>query len=774
MEELWEGAQADNNDIDVMEEASVQYSVSVGGVSYFATSFMSDQGSSTNPSQLIDMGRWMQQIEIPDVMYDTPSFSGKTMLAVSPRHFVLTHTTQSASNQSGATTVDITLEGDFLVPLIQEEWLITDRAVRLTDLQGNGWIFITPDDSQCTLSLNAQGALIAKRSITSLSSAQEISISLLIIPAKNINESQLDAYLYPDTTTRVAYAQLNTQGQEREARTYAPWDDVRGVYLVSLDSLASMGWPSNVANWSNPDVHNWYNRHRIVLESTATNSVSIPIAFDGPVNTTGYITSGAGMLRDENLNPIGLPIQVSKNWHEPGYWPNWYHFYSSPVLTESATHELELTIVDSKWGETYAASHAQLSLIGWGVNQQWDESALGAWGESITYDPDLTLNRAMIDDVRPFLVDTNGEWSWTGNVGGADFLKYTDDGNTNHRLGRLRTDYAETGPNLTDVSYIGITDDEKIAATMQTHLGRTDDVVRSFYHISYTFLEDVSYSRMAFFQVAADRYGDNGFTQAAYGNASTVTTELAIPSSGSTGYASISDRGIELSGDAPWVFLYNSTKTGGNLPEDNADVGYIVRDFHAEIGTDTITTPHINIYRTNNGGYQYSFELGLPYDASHMTIPAGSTVEAIIEYVVLPADLDEYYGDSIHMISRTGWGTSDIMRQFANDNLQEVAMSIGTLVHTHPIEINSDPGPTAAHFELGGGIGYIPITITGLQRNDGWALEKMNSAGSWEAVDQSVDVNDYWQTLFCPQTQTYSITFNVLQDTPTEYRLQWY
>ncbi|MAA80096.1 MAG: hypothetical protein CL916_12645, partial [Deltaproteobacteria bacterium] len=323
-------------------------------------------------------------------------------------------------------------------------------------------------------------------------------------------------------------------------------------------------------------------------------------------------------------------------------------------------------------------------------------------------------------------------------------------------------------------SYIGITNDEKVAATMQTHLGRTDDVVRSFYHVSYTFLEDVSYNRIAFFQVAADRYGDNGFTQAAYGNASTVATEKSIPSSGSTGYASTSDRGIALTGDAPWVFLYNSTKTGGNLPEDNADVGFIVRNFHAEIGSETITTPHINIYRTNNGGHQYSFELGLPYDASNMTIPAGSTVEAIIEYVVLPADLAEYYGDSIHMLNRTGWGTSDIMRQFADENQQDLTMTVGTLIHTHPIEIESKTGPTAAHFTLNGGIGYIPITITGLQRSDDWVLEKLNSTGSWEAVDQSVYEHDYWQTLFVPQTQTYSITFNVLQDTPTEYRLQWH
>ena len=48
-----------------------------------------------------------------------------------------------------------------------------------------------------------------------------------------------------------------------------------------------------------------------------------------------------------------------------------------------------MTFAHSKWGEAHAAAHTQLSLIGWGRNQQWDESSLGSFGESVTYDPDL-------------------------------------------------------------------------------------------------------------------------------------------------------------------------------------------------------------------------------------------------------------------------------------------------------------------------------------------------------------------------------------------------
>ena len=78
---------------------------------------------------------------------------------------------------------------------------------------------------------------------------------------------------------------------------------------------------------------------------------------------------------------------------------------------------LELTVASSRWGKVYAASHAQLSLVGWGTaGGHWEESALGAFGESVTYDPDMCLRRTMVDDVRPFLVKSKTKWNWTGNV----------------------------------------------------------------------------------------------------------------------------------------------------------------------------------------------------------------------------------------------------------------------------------------------------------------------------------------------------------------------
>jgi hypothetical protein len=238
--------------------------------------------------------------------------------------------------------------------------------------------------------------------------------------------------------------------------------------------------------------------------------------------------------------------------------------------------------------------------VGWSdAGGHWDESALGSFGESITYDPDMTLRRSMMDDVRPALVQSDKKWNWTGNVGGADFLMYKDTswGNV-RRLARVRSLYDAPGPNLTDVSYGGVSTDGRIQGQVRTQLVGTDDLVRAYLHLRYTFLEDVEYSRLAFFQMAADNYGDNLFSRFAYGNADGVLFDGSVPDHGTTGYASEDVRGIELSGDEPWVFLYDNQYTTSSLPEQYADIGFVVREYRLQSGNVVVDTPYINIHRS--------------------------------------------------------------------------------------------------------------------------------------------------------------------------------
>ena len=66
-----------------------------------------------------------------------------------------------------------------------------------------------------------------------------------------------------------------------------------------------------------------------------------------------------------------------------------------------------------------------------------------------------------------------------------------------------------------------------------------------------------------------------------------------------------------------------------------------------------------------------------------------------------------------------------------------------------------------------GGVGYVPVTFTGLNDYRGWQLFK-STGGPLVAVDQSVHGNDYWQTDHDAASRKWRITFNVSLDSPDD------
>ncbi len=754
-------------------EASVSYGLTIGSDSGLADGFACENENTNNPSRLIDMGRAMQVIDVPQVTYSAlPDATGTVKMAAGMRHFVLTH--QAVTNTSNTTaTVSLTLSGEAVDLFPFTELLLDGRAIRVHDATNLGWTFVVADAENATVNIQQEinGSIRFELTRFVTDPSEEISMSVTAVPSNAGTADQQSVWLDPGNVAQLSYDQMNRDGSGGNTLENAVWDHERGAFVVQLANLSEVGAPG-WQNWSDLNIHNWYNRHRVQLVNNSTEAIMIPVVFEGGNNAAFYIVGGSPMLRDTNGNPLGIPVQISKNWHEQ---PFWYHLHTG-IPAQPGTHEIEHTFAHAKWGTAFASAHSQLSLVGWGRNQQWDESSLGAFGESITYDPDMTLGRAMVDDVRPFLVDANGQWNWTGNVGGANFLVYgtnTTDAFPEHQLGRIKTRYRATGPNLTDVIYSGITRDGKVQARIATQLGRTDDLVRAYYHLEYTFLEDVEYQRLAFFQVAADRYGDNGFTRHAYGNASGVLFDESIADHGTTGYASAADRGIELPGQNPWVMLYDNVRSDGNLPENLADIGFVVRDYQATIGSTVIDTPHINIRRTFNGGWsQMAFELGLPYEPSNRIIPAGSQVRATVEYLVPPADKLAYYGpsDYLNALSATKYRSTDMMMELANGNALTVDVRVGSLSRNQPVELVAASGSTAAEFDLTGGRGYVPITIHGLASYEGWTLELIQD-GQWTSLNQEVEGNDYWQAVENSMDGTYSLTWNVPNRDTGTYRV---
>ena len=600
---------SDNSVITSLPTASVSYSMVLDtdgdGIEaeYPATGFFNTAGTTENPSQMINMGRFMQHVEVPQVTYNgIDALTGNVQVAAMTRHLVLTHRITSSTDVARL-AIRIYLSGEALSQYYETVLLEGTRAISIQNDVGEGWSFIIPEQEgvTSTITRDADLGLVVESSSINVLNGQALSLPLIAVPSTSGGQDQLSVWLYPMATVSVEYVQMNRDGSDTSVLTQASFDQERGVYFVPVQDLRNTGFS---CDWADPNQHNWFNRHRLVITNNNAEDVSIPIFFYSGDYYQCHIVAGSPLLRDMNGEPIGAPMQISKNWHDSTLG-QWYHVYTALTIPPGA-QDIEHTFVHSKWGESFAAAHAQLCLIGYNVNQQWDESSLGAFGESITYDPDLTLGRSTVDDVRPFLVNADGEWSWTGNVGGANFFVYaSSDGyelSPSNQFSGIRTHYEYTGPNLAQVIYAGKSRDGKIDVKIKTQLGRTDDLVRVYYQLEYNFIQDVTYDRLAFFQMPADGYADNGYTRFAYGNETGVTLDQEITDHGTTGYPSDEARGIQLPGDSPWVMLYAYDPPSDNLAEHLANTGFVVRGFQAKLGDATISTPHINLQRTYNGG----------------------------------------------------------------------------------------------------------------------------------------------------------------------------
>lgn len=304
------------------------------------------------------------------------------------------------------------------------------------------------------------------------------------------------------------------------------YESARGWYRVDIPDES--GNSPNAASLQRIRVH-------LRNPETKPRVVRLNFARDGNVSA---ITGLVPLLRDSQRNPTGIPVQISKNWHRTEgktflYEGGWLHALTMLKIPAGFEGDLEFCIARNLWGTLPLASHAQLCLIGWGTDQLWDQAAIGSWGESICYDPDVCLNRSVIDDVRPLMVtqmnSTNGKWGWTNNVGGGDFLVYFDEANKKQFLSGMRTAYLSQGPNLTDVIYAGTSADGHIGVRLRVMTPRCDDINRAYHTFRYDVLKPTKFKRLAFYQLGADNYNDHQFGQLARGNAAGMIEESYFP-----------------------------------------------------------------------------------------------------------------------------------------------------------------------------------------------------------------------------------------------------
>ena len=528
-------------------------------------------------------------------------------------------------------------------------------------------------------------------------------------------------------------------------------DVARGWNRVNLDGVEPVV-PAGSGRGKNDAIE----RVRLVLSNPADREQPARLLFEKRAGIS--ITGVSAILRDTAGDPTGIPVQLSKNWHnrpEGGvYVGPWFHGFSLVRLPPMTTAELELTLAYAHWGGVAAASHAQLCLIGWGSNQLWDQSALGSWGESICYEPDQAQAQAAVLDVRPVMVrsmNNDAEWGWTHNVGGADFFRLFDVGGKRVFPARMRTVYVKQGPCLTEVMYAGHTG-PALEHSVTVSLGRTDDIVRGIYRLRLDVKKAIDFSRFVIFQIGADTYSYTGERKMAVGDETGLLKEWATQWGGDSYRAAP----MECAGRFPWVSLHEAVpRVKAGEQGAWANRGFVIRSWKARFGGKA-AGPWLAERGAKVGGVDTSTADIVP-PAGITRLDPGDFVEATIEHVIMPQFAKDYYGPNKELRAALTEGDNTwrmIQREALRDE-RRVLVTKGTLISLWPsVCICAMNGE--AEYSLTGGLGYVPVTFTGLASPDGYTLSL-----DGQPVDQSVHGNDFWQTDYDVASQQWQVTFNI-------------
>jgi hypothetical protein len=588
----------------------------------------------------------------------------------------------------------------------------------------------------------------------------EKELAVIVYPAGKGLQARLATVLEDEQTPPVVVAR---QVAPTEADLNVTYDRRMGWHQVCLRN--------DVADDSPDGRNRRIERVRLRIENPLDRPRAVRLCFakDRPLGIVGI----SAMLRDDDGNPTGIPVQVSKNWHTgraPGrYQGPWYRGLTMLTVPPKATLCLEYTSANVLWGRVPAASHAQLCLAGWGSNQLWDESAIGAWGETICYEPDQGQLGGAVLDTRPLMVwsmgkDPHVKWGWTHNVGGADFLVYYDPAGVKQWNSAMRTFRRRVGPVLTEVTYAGHSHDAKIDLQYTVGIYRTDDIVRGVYRFRYDVRRATQFSRLVLFQCGGDDYSYTGERKFARGNEDGLAAEWDTTWGGNT----YRTKPVELTGRVPWLSMHQAVRRE-NDQGAWANRGVVIRQWDAKLGGRP-ARPWVAERGASVRGTDTSLMDILP-PPEVKALQAGDYVEAVVEHIVMPQHAEDYYGPNANLRAalQAGQDTWRMIHREAVGNDLQVQAARGQCLRLRPTMILAQANQ--AEFTIAGGLGYVPVTIAGLSGYRGPVLELHEAGGDWKAVDQADWGKDFWQTDYDAAAGTWQVTYSVPLDSPDDKRV---
>jgi uncharacterized protein YjdB len=477
----------------------------------------------------------------------------------------------------------------------------------------------------------------------------------------------------------------------------------------------------------------------------------------------GPITGISAILLEKQL-PSGHHVQLSKNWHRDKahkFQGTWYRGFTMLNIPAGKTREFQYLSVNALWKGLPAASHNQLSLTGYKGhrNHLWEQSALGAWGESICYDPEHGLATS-ITDVRPLMVTSMGKngskWSWTNNVGGGEFFSVYQKGQSRPLPHvKVKTTHLRNCPVLTEVNYSSEVLNGLASLSYTASLSRTDDIVRGIYNVEYKILKDMKFDRLVLFQVGADSYNYTDEKEFAVGHGPALIKKWTS-SPGGNQYKSSA---IKLDQQHPWIAMYKAApqKSGAG-----ASRGIIIRSWEAQSQGKKIS-PWARERSVDLGRRKVSIT-DITLKPEIKELKAGDTIKACFEMVIIPQFFKDYYGPN--------QGLQFALKKFENDwpmisreaqqNKQIITMRQGEIIRKRPLLIEIENN--TAEFSIEKGLAFQALTFTGISTRSKGILEIKTEQG-WKKCSQS----EFYQSDYNAQKQCWEYSFSMPLPNPLKY-----
>lgn len=506
-----------------------------------------------------------------------------------------------------------------------------------------------------------------------------------------------------------------------------------------------------------------YDELTLTLQNPGTTSAQVPFQFH--LGNPAGITGLCPVLCHEDGTPTGIPVQISKNWHLPSLGAYFRPYMILPAKPGKTTYKLRIAY--GFYGTLPSASHAQLSLIGWGNNTRWDQLAIGSWGETICFDTEMGCTEVAITDVRGLMLRNGKEgmsWNWTDAGWGGDWLGLKDAKGNKLVFSEMKVAYLAQGPCLTDVRYDGYYGhDHVVDLKAQIHTLRTDDYARTFNFLDYTFLKPMPTKGSSFFRVGGN---PNIHTPViAYGNKDGLIAEIQVPADAKKDSLLVDQ--LTLTGEGPWWVSFAGSKPTGDRDWGTASRALIIRSYQSSFGGQSHPNPTISLPVVGeHPGGKKGVDLFLVPPKCVAEFKPQDHLHFDIEWITPPRIADDYYGPNETLrkhLSANPRSWKTVYREAKGNDLQ-VKVTGGAVIRNYPLLIQAAaPAENQISVEITGGIGYVPVRFEGLASPVGYTLYQVID-GVFRKLDQSARGNDFWQTDYDTQSKTYKLTYNLPLD----------